>query len=363
MIIEQKIIKKEWVHNLVLTFGTLFLLMIIGNLISGFMRPNVETYEVLVNQLLIAPSTIIKILPVSCLITSLLTINNLIKTNQLVAIYATGTSPMGIAKKILLFALFVGAMNFLIGGYLKPYSLKLKNKIIPNLYTKFRHLKADGLISTKISNGKMWIKKDNQFLKYKNFNFQNKSLQQPSIYEVNEKGNLTKKLNSKELIFKNKWDGKSSILVENIQKDIPTLQLNENKLKLKTSIKDLEKFEQDITTLNFKKLLDYTENLDRSGINSTKYKILYLGIITSTINCILFSLLGLGSLYSPNKRSSSGGVIALTSLVFVIIFWLLEGYLLELGKSLKLNIFLSTFSLQAILLILITVIFIRKKAS
>ena len=184
MIIEKKIIKREWVKNLLVTFFTLFLLMIVGNLISGFMRPNVDSYEVLVNQLLISPSTIIKILPVSCLITSLFTVNNLIKTNQLVAMYSSGISPFSIARKILGFAFFVGALNFLVGGYLKPYSLKLKNKIIPNLYTKFRNLKAEGLISTKISNGKMWIKKDNQFLKYKNFNYQKKSLQQPSIFEV-----------------------------------------------------------------------------------------------------------------------------------------------------------------------------------
>ena len=94
MIIEKKILRKEWCKNLLVTSLSLFLLLVLGNLISGFMRSSVNAYEVLINQLLRTPDTITKILPTSCLIASLMTINNLIKSNQLVSIYASGFSPL-----------------------------------------------------------------------------------------------------------------------------------------------------------------------------------------------------------------------------------------------------------------------------
>ena len=100
MIIEKKILRKEWCRNLLITSLSLFLLLVLGNLISGFMRSSVNAYEVLINQLLRTPDTITKILPTSCLIASLMTINNLIKSNQLVSIYASGFSPIRVFKKI-----------------------------------------------------------------------------------------------------------------------------------------------------------------------------------------------------------------------------------------------------------------------
>ena len=72
------------------------------------------------------------------------------------------------------------------------------------------------------------------------------------------------------------------------KKQPPKVFVNNNKdLNISISLKDLVRFEQDITTLNFKKLIEYTNRLEESGLNGTKYKILYLSIITTSINCLL----------------------------------------------------------------------------
>jgi lipopolysaccharide export LptBFGC system permease protein LptF len=327
------------------------------------MRTNVTAYEVLVNQLLIFPSTLLKVFPTSCLIASLLTTNNLIKTNQLVAIYSTGLSPFDIIKKIFHFSIFVCLIQFCIGGFVKPYSLRLKNKIIPNLDSKFRNLEADGLMSSKITNGKMWIKKDNQFLKYQNYKSSKKLLENATIYSLNENGVIKRYLKTKKLGFNENWFGKNIVRLQQLDDRTPPLmeRKRNQKVVLKTSIGNLQKFEQDITTLNIKKLIDYTTNLESSGLSGTKYKIIYLTIISSAINCILFTILGLGSLFTPSKRSSSTGLIAGLSFVFIIVFWLVEGYLAELGKSLKISPYYSAFGLQFCLAFLILTKFLRSK--
>jgi len=365
MIILDKIVKKEWVKALLTTAISLTLLIVIGNLITGFMRSNVSAFEVLVNQLLIFPSTLLKVLPTSCLISSLITSNNLIKTNQLVAIYSTGVTPLIVIKKILFIGFIVGVIQFLIGGYLKPYSLNRKNKLIPDLDEKFRNLEADGLMSSKITNGKMWIKKNNQFLKYQSFNQKQKRINNPTLYNLNDSFLIENYTKAKAIELNKTWTGNEVVSVINIDnRVIPKINNNKNsKVNLELSIENLKKFEQDITTLNIKKLIDYTANLEKSGLSGVKYKIIYLSIISSAINCIIFTLLGLGALFTPNKRSTSTGLIAGASFVFVILFWLVEGYLLELGKSLKINPYTSSFGLQILLIVLLFIQLFKNKRS
>lgn len=365
MIILDKIIKNEWIKSLAIATVSLACLILIGNLISGFMRSNVSPFEVLVNQMLIFPSTLLKVLPTSCLISSLVTSNNLIKTNQLVAIYSTGVTPIDIIKKVINLGLFVAVLQFIIGGYLRPYSLNLKNKVIPNLDEKFRNLEADGLLSSKITNGKMWIKKDNQFIKYQSFEQQIKSINFATIYTVNEKSVLKNYNKSKVLHYDNRWLGDNIVKANYLDSKTPPQIETEDKgnVSMHLSLENIKKFEQDITTLNIKKLIDYTTNLESSGLSGVKYKIIYLSIISNTANCLIFTLLGLGALFSPNKRSSSTGLIAGGSFVFVILFWLIEGYLLEMGKSLKLNPYISTFGIQLILVTVLSLQLFKNKTS
>ena len=211
MIILEKIIKNEWIKALFISTISLAFLILIGNLISGFMRSNVSPYEVLVNQLLIFPSTLLKVFPTACLISSLITSNNLIKTNQLVAIYSTGITPFEIIKKVFSLGLFVALIQFFIGSYIKPYSLNLKNKLIPNLEEKFRNLEADGLLSSKITNGSMWIKKDNQFVKYQSFDQQNKRINFATVYSLNSSSILGAYNKSKRLKYEKNWLGEDII--------------------------------------------------------------------------------------------------------------------------------------------------------
>ena len=211
MIILEKIIKNEWRKALAISTISLAFLILIGNLISGFMRTNVSPYEVLVNQLLIFPSTLLQVLPTACLISSLITSNYLIKTNQLVAIYSTGVTPFEIIKKVFSLGLVMALVQFFIGSYIKPYSLNLKNKLIPNLEEKFRNLEADGLLSSKITNGNMWIKKDDQFIKYQSFDQQNKKINFATVYTVNNNSVIKTYNKSKGLKFKRSWLGEDII--------------------------------------------------------------------------------------------------------------------------------------------------------
>ena len=365
MIILEKIIKNEWLKALVISSTSLAFLIVIGNLISGFMRSNVSPLEVLVNQILIFPSTLLKVLPTACLISSLTTSNNLIKTNQLVAIYSTGITPYDIIKKIFSLSILVASFQFTLGGFIKPYSLNLKNELIPNLGDKFRNLEADGLLSSKITNGKMWIKKDDHFIKYQSFDQDLKRINNPTIYKVSNKCILKNYSKLKSINFKDGWNGQGLIESKSLDlRSAPKMQLHlKQKVSIGLTLDNLKKFEQDITTLNIKKLISYTNNLEKSGLNGVKYKIIYLSIFSNTVNCLIFTLLGLGALFTPNKRSSSTGLIAGGSFVFVIIFWLIEGYFLELGKSLKLNPSMSTFGIQLILtLILLLNLYKRKNA-
>ena len=106
--------------------------------------------------------------------------------------------------------------------------------------------------------------------------------------------------------------------------------------------------------MKFKK---YVDQLHKDGLSASRYSVVFWQKISISISCVIFSIIGVLGLNKSNKRSQSlGSSIGLT-LVVVILYWFLESFLLELGKSAKINVFLAAFGAM---LLFVAVILISK---
>ena len=106
---------------------------------------------------------------------------------------------------------------------------------------------------------------------------------------------------------------------------------------------DFSEIEADITTLNFFELYHYITRLKAGGINVDEYSVMLYEKLSTCFVCIIFALVASIGVFSPNRRGNSfaksiGGVFA-----FVILYWLINSYFIELGKSSKISPFLSCF--------------------
>ena len=352
MYILKRLILKEWIKFFLSSAFVLILLLTVANLISGFLRTNVTAQEVLINHLIEMPQNMAKILPISCLLATLFSVNKLKNRNELTAIFASGLSRKKFIINLIQVSLVVCLFQLFLTSYLQPLAKSNREKLIKNSGAKFRNLKSKGLSSSTIGSGKVWYKSQSYFFSFSYFNKNNNTLNNVTIYEFDEKNLLkSKTLISKLRHIKNdEWKSDQFTKIENLNdQKFQSRTKGKNKIfKLEESPSDFKEIESDITTLNINKLASYITKLKESGINTNEYEVLLYEKFGTSILCIIFTMIAAIGIFNPNRRGSSFGKTIGGVFIFTLVYWLISAYFLELGKSSKLNPFFSCFSIPMI---------------
>jgi len=347
MIISQKIINKNWFKLFFQINVVLFLLIFSGDTVSSLLRSNVTIQEIGLNQLFTLPNILLKTIPISCLLTSIMLVNKLINTSELTAIYSLGFSPKDFLNRVLNLSFGAFLLTLVLSGFIQPKLLQIKSENFNFLENKFRQLKKQGLISSKIANGKMWYKSGNNFLNYSTFNQQTNEISKYESFSI-QNGKVTSSNFAKKLTLSNdsKWKTQDHLAVENIDTEkfnTNDITNKDEKISIPLNKKDIRNLEQDILSLNIVQFKKYINQLDKDGVGSNRYKVTFWQKISICLSCIVFSMIGLTGLTNSNKRSKSMGASIGLTIIIVIAYWFLDSFLVELGKNSKINIYLSTF--------------------
>ena len=359
-----KIILHLWIKYFLGSSFVLLLLINVASLVSSLLRSNVTAQEILMNRILEFPDIVNKVLPISCLIASLFSINILKNTNELTAIFSIGFSRKQFIITILKISFLVGLLQFVIAGYVKPFSKKQKNILIPNSEQKFRNLQKKGLIASMTSSGHMWYKSSNYYLSYHTFDKFKKEINDTEIFFFNNFIKLKKIIKVKELYLKNnKWHGENVLFINNLSNlNFPSTLIEKSTIiPIQEKPIDFKQIEADVTTLYINQLFNYINRLKLYKINSHEYEVILYSKISDSIACIIFALLSSINIFSPGRRSSSSGKNIALIFIFTLIYWLLNGYLIELAKNAKINPFLGSFILQLFFLFYLIVIYTTNK--
>lgn len=360
----RKLIVTEWIRFWVSSVISLFLLLSMGNLINGFMRTNVDTFEILMNYFIQTPGFLIQVLPVSCLIASLFSINKLKNRNELTAIFASGFSRQAYVTTLIVTALAVCFLQFFISAFVNPYMSSRKNDLLAGSINKFKNLKSKGLTST-ISSGEIWYKSGNYYFSFSHFDNDDKSINNVKIYTYDSEYKLKSLSVITKLTYSDEdstWHTPNQTVISNLNtKSFPSIDSLLSPIVLNEKISDFERIESDITTLSFFKLYDYIVQLDKSGINSNEYFVVFLRHISESLICIIFALLAAIPIFNPNRRNSSFGKSASFVFVFTLFYWLVQTYFLELGLNLKLNPLVACFSIPIAFTTFISLAFYKNR--
>jgi len=354
MPIIRKIIFKNWFKFFLGSFLTLTLLLTIANLITGFLRLNVTPLEVIFNHILEMPSHLKLLTPVSCLAASLFSTNKLKNTSELTAIFASGYSRKDYALDIAICALTVAILQFMTSSFIQPFAKSKRDFLITNSEKKFRNLKAKGLMSSTISSGKMWFKTENSLMSFSTYDKKNSILFDLSLYVLNEDTLIKYILHTPKAKFiNNKWVGENVRILNNLQVEkfsIPIFK-KEGKIDISQTPKDFNQIESDITTLNIFYLWKYIYKLYSNGINISEYLVIFLESFSTSLICVVFALFALGGIFSPNRRNNNFGRTVAFTLFFIIVYWLISSYFMELGKSSKINPALAAFTVPSLFIL------------
>ncbi len=257
-------------------------------------------------------------LPLSLLFAMVNTVLNLIKSNQLVAIYALGNSKTAIIKPIFYTALFITL------GY-----IALENTSFVESEDKSVSMRKYGTISDKTHD--LFLKSNNNYVYIKELNPIKKSATNIKIFKIkNQK--VINVIDAKEGNFStNKWILKKVTHLRLVGHDYQELEQKQYE-----EMDALEGFEPKIINNVYKgdgKLtiadsLNAINFLESQSLNSEKVK-------ASLYNMILFPLfvpIAILALFYPLPIQRRGANIALINTIYILLILLLWGVLFSLTR-------------------------------
>ncbi len=329
-----RLIAIEWIKSFIGAFLVLILLTTAADILSGFLRAKSAEY-VFTFFIIKFPEFLSKIIPASCLLATLFSLNNLKAHSELIAILATGFSTKKIISIIASLAIIVSFIQFIIVSFFMPLSNKLKLDYESELQTS--KLKKAGLQTSSLDNGKVWYKSKTYFASFTVFDRKNNELRDLSLYffSPNFKGSKIITAETAKYVEDKVWTIKNGISyskLENEQFPKP-IRFDEISLNLNEVPDDFKKFESEVKTLNLFSLSRFISRMEQTGISVKEYKVLFYEKIALSVVCIIFALISLPALYSPNRRSSSFAKSIIFTLMFSLGFWLLHTSAIALGIS------------------------------
>lgn len=172
----QKLIFKEWFLYFFRSICVLFFLISTTSLISGFLRGSVEPKEVLLNFFFNTPFYLTQIFPISCLSASVLSVNKLKNSNELVALFSLTFTKNKYLTTLFAASCIISFLQLNITSYIQPYMKKQSIKTLKSSYKKFSNLKEAGLKFSTIDSGRIWYKNNNYFVAIDFINKKKKNL-------------------------------------------------------------------------------------------------------------------------------------------------------------------------------------------
>lgn len=355
-----KIITKEWFKALSGSLVVLFILITVGDIVNGFLR-NYEASRVLMEYMLKLPELMGKVIPISALLASLFAINKLKAHSELMAILAAGFSSKKFYMLISLCSLTIALLQFINLGLVQP----LANKVKRQEFEKSRRQESKYIARSNIgSAGLMWYKTKTYFTSFSAFDSKRNTLKNVTLYYFNDANNVTKIYKANSAQYKSdSWHLQDVQIYSELNTNgFPvSKQTPELKLKIEEGPSDFNQFESDITTLDFFSLARFIFRLEKTGINTTEYKIILFEKVSLSIICIIFALFPVAGISSPNRRSSSFGKNIIFTLLFSIFFWIVYSSLISQGVNGNIPPLVATMSMPVIFTLYITYTFLKNR--
>ncbi len=337
MVILKKLIWKEWLKTFIGSCLVLFLLITVAQLISGFLRTSVTPLEVIINFILGIPSTLTKVLPISCLLSTLFSMNKLKNRSELVAIFAGGFSRRNLVYTIGQAALIIGVFQLINISFLDPYTHLLHKKWIKDGEQKFSESKSKGLLTSVVNSGKIWYRSEDYYMAYLFYDKNRKRLNDVSLYFFDENHVGEKLIKAAYAVgdeFGN-WEFFNVKIIDNIKgANFPTTNnLKSLKYALNEAPSDFETIDSDLNTLGPVQLYEFIQKIRNSGLSVIEYEIFFYDKIISALVCPLFALIPISLVFRPNRRASSFGKNILFVVLFVIGFFVSHSGSIALGTA------------------------------
>ncbi len=275
------------------------------------------------------PELITKMIPVACLLGTILSLTILNKNNELIAMFSSGLSLTRISAPLLMWVLSICIVSYLIGDRVVPMLTKQKNYIFYNEIKK-----NPGLFSV-VKTNRIWYRSRNAIFNIKTLNIQGTKAQGLTLYFFDDAWDLIQMMTAEEvdLSVGSKWELKNgSVTIFSGDSSFPLTSNFESKtIQMGEEAKDLQQSGQTSEMLTQRELSRFIEKNKEAGLETVRYEVDYHSKIGFSFAGLVMCILGIP--FSVT-RSRSGGVMLNIGICIGLVFgyWILYSSSITLGN-------------------------------
>lgn len=250
------------------------------------------------------PEIIRQLLPVACLLGTILTLSSLNKANELVALFAAGMSLFRVALPMLIWVTLISALGYVSSDRIIPKTIKEKNYIL------YYDLKKEPHRFSTIKTDKIWYRSKNSLFNIQTLNAQGNKAQGLTMYFFNEDWDLVQMITAREVSIQGaQWAlEKGTVTVFTKESSFPlTSHFQTKNIVMAEDSKDLQSAGQTADMMSQKELKHFIEKNRQAGLDTLAYEVDYQSKFGFAFAGIVMCLLGIP--FSVGRARSGGTML------------------------------------------------------
>ncbi|MBC7742910.1 MAG: LPS export ABC transporter permease LptG [Bdellovibrionaceae bacterium] len=303
------------------------------------------------------PEILYKMLPIACVVGTVMTISSLNKGSELVALFASGLSLFRISRSLFVSILFLCAFSYILSDQLLPIFSKQKNFIyyneIEKTPSKFQTIKTN----------RIWYRSKNSIFNIKTLNAEGNRAQGLTLYFFNDAWELIQMLTADSVTMNGSQWALRNGTVTVFSKD-SSFPLNdkffEKTIVMSEEAQDLRSTGQTSDLLTQSELSRFISKNKDAGLDTIKYEVDFHSKFSFALAGLVMSLLALPFCVG---HSRGGGMMKNIGICLglVLVYWIFYSSAQTLGQHNQLAPLLAAWLPNVVMTALGTVLLLRAK--
>ena len=305
-------------------FVRIFLMVLIGILAvylcvdflqkaDNFIKHNATAVQIAKYSLYSLPGMATSSFPIAALLATLLSLGNLSRHNEIIAMRAGGVSIAAIIAPVLLGGLLVSAFGFINNEYLMPTFTSRAN-YIKNVQIEKKQQPV------VFQQRKLWLRgPDNSIANIDLVTPDRSEMVGVNIYKLNPDYSVRERITAQSLLWENgAWRLKHSRKFILGQDTVISQSADDEAFNIVGSPDDLKTIAKNSEEMNFRELWDYVKRLKLSGYKATRYEVDLQGKLAFPLSSLLMVMIATPlSLQKVRTGGASRGIAFAVLIAFI----------------------------------------------
>lgn len=310
-----------------ITVTSIYLVVDLFEKIDNFIYSHLEIYKAVAFFLYKIPLIISQVIPICLLLSVLIAMGLMNKSNEIIALKSGGVNINYILKPVLVIGFLFTLGMFILSELIVPLTVPKSNKLW------IEDVKKKQMVTTREKN--IWIKGHRHITHIKYYDPDKRTIFDLSLYFFDEEYNLSKRIDAKKGVFdKGEWLLEEILEQTRIEED-NTYHINlydEQTIKLDLVPDDLKQVSRKSEEMNFLELYEYVQKVEAEGYDAMRYKVDLYAKSAFPFVCVIMSLLGLGIAVRTSMKDGLPVVISY-GIGIAFLYWIFHSFSLSLGYA------------------------------